>query len=120
RRRAVGEPRRRAPPGGRGLRAGAHPPAARARRPAPPAGGRGPDRRPEEGRQEEAIVKPRVKRAAPRAKDVEVQVGSRRLVLKNLDKVFYPKAGFTKGDVIDYYARIAAVLLPHLRDRALT
>jgi bifunctional non-homologous end joining protein LigD len=50
----------------------------------------------------------------------EVVVEGRRLKLTNLDKVMYPKAGFTKGDVIDYYRRIAPVLLPHLEDRALT
>ena len=44
----------------------------------------------------------------------------RRIKLTNLDKVMYPKVGFTKGDVIDYYRRIAPVLLPHLQDRALT
>jgi bifunctional non-homologous end joining protein LigD len=65
-------------------------------------------------------VKPRAKRPAASAAGVEVQVGGHRLVLKNLDKVFYPEAGFTKRDVIDYYARIAPVLVPHLRDRALT
>ncbi len=40
--------------------------------------------------------------------------------MTNLDKVLYPQSGFTKGEVIDYYARIAPALLPHLRDRALT
>jgi len=47
----------------------------------------------------------------------EVQIQGKRLVLSNLDKVLYPKAGFTKGQVLDYYLRIAPVLLPHLRDR---
>ena len=51
---------------------------------------------------------------------VEVQVGERRLSLSNLDKVIYPAVGFTKGQVIDYYTRVAPVLLPHLRDRPLT
>jgi len=51
---------------------------------------------------------------------VEVEVEGRRLSLSNLDKVMYPKTGFTKGQVIDYYTRIAPVLLPHLRDRPLT
>jgi bifunctional non-homologous end joining protein LigD len=51
---------------------------------------------------------------------VEVQVGERQLSLSNLDKVMYPDVGFTKGQVIDYYTRIAPVLLPHLRDRPLT
>jgi bifunctional non-homologous end joining protein LigD len=47
-------------------------------------------------------------------------IQGKRLKLSNLDKVFYPKAGFTKGEVIDYYLRIAPALLPHLRDRPLT
>jgi bifunctional non-homologous end joining protein LigD len=51
---------------------------------------------------------------------VEVQVGERQLSLSNLDKIMYPEVGFTKGQVIDYYTRIAPVLLPHLRDRPLT
>jgi bifunctional non-homologous end joining protein LigD len=51
---------------------------------------------------------------------VETEVEGRRLTLSNLDKVLYPATGFTKADVIDYYARIAPVMLPHLRDRPLT
>jgi len=51
---------------------------------------------------------------------VEVEVGGRALRLSNLDKVLYPKAGFTKGQVIDYYTRVSPALLPHLRDRPLT
>ncbi len=51
---------------------------------------------------------------------IAVEVDGRRIVLGNLDKVFYPQAGFTKGDVVDYYARIAPALIPHLRDRPLT
>jgi bifunctional non-homologous end joining protein LigD len=51
---------------------------------------------------------------------VEVAVEGRTLSLSNLDKVLYPIPGFTKGQVIDYYTRIAPVLLPHLRDRPLT
>jgi bifunctional non-homologous end joining protein LigD len=54
------------------------------------------------------------------ARAVEVEVEGRRLKLSNLDKVFYPAVGFTKGQVIDYYRRIAPALLPHLRDRPLT
>jgi bifunctional non-homologous end joining protein LigD len=53
-------------------------------------------------------------------KKVAVQVDGRTLTLTNLDKVLYPETGFTKGEVIDYYTRIAPVLLPHLRGRALT
>jgi len=44
-------------------------------------------------------------------------VGGREIQLSNLDKVFYPDAGVTKGDVIDYYARVAEVMLPHREDR---
>jgi bifunctional non-homologous end joining protein LigD len=51
---------------------------------------------------------------------MEVEVEGRTLSLSNLDKVFYPATGFTKGQVIDYYTRIAPVLLPHLRGRHLT
>ena len=51
---------------------------------------------------------------------IRVNVDGRELELSNLDKVLYPAAGFTKGEVIDYYTRIAPVLLPHLRDRPLT
>jgi bifunctional non-homologous end joining protein LigD len=49
-----------------------------------------------------------------------VSIGGRDLELSNLDKVMYPAAGFTKGEVIDYYTRIAPVMLPHLADRAVT
>jgi bifunctional non-homologous end joining protein LigD len=47
-------------------------------------------------------------------------VDGRPLRLSNLDKVLYPATGFTKGEVIDYYTRIAPVILPHLADRPLT
>lgn len=49
-----------------------------------------------------------------------VEVGGRQLTLSNLDKVLYPEAAFTKAEVIDYYARIAPTMLPHLGGRALT
>jgi bifunctional non-homologous end joining protein LigD len=51
---------------------------------------------------------------------MEVDVQGRQLKLSNLDKVMYPAVGFTKGHVIDYYTRIAPVMLGHLRDRPLT
>src|SRR5438874_8484126 len=50
----------------------------------------------------------------------EVRIGTRQLRLVNLEKVLYPQARFTKAQVIEYYAAIAKVLLPHLRDRPLT
>ena len=49
-----------------------------------------------------------------------VEVEGKRLNLSNLDKVLYPVTGFTKGKVIDYYARIAPALLPHLSGRPVT
>src|ERR1700757_158323 len=49
-----------------------------------------------------------------------VSTGGRRLRLTHWDKVLYPATGFTKGDLIAYYARIAPALLPHLADRLLT
>jgi len=49
----------------------------------------------------------------------EVQIGGRRLTLSNFAKVLYP-SGFTKGEVIDYYTRIADVMVPHLAHRCLT
>jgi bifunctional non-homologous end joining protein LigD len=56
----------------------------------------------------------------PPATRVEVEVEGRRLSLSNLDKVMYPAVGFTKGQVIDYYTRVAPAVLPHLRNRPLT
>ena len=56
----------------------------------------------------------------PQPKRVEVTVGDVPVSLSNLDKLMYPQAGFTKGHVIEYYTRIAPVLLPHLRARPLT
>ena len=54
------------------------------------------------------------------SKHVTVDVDGRRLKVSNLDKVLYPETGFRKGEVIDYYVRIAPVLLPHITDRPLT
>ena len=52
--------------------------------------------------------------------EVRVDVEGRTLKLSNLDKVLYPRTGTTKGEVLNYYAQVADVLLPHLADRALT
>ena len=52
--------------------------------------------------------------------DFVTRVGGRTLTLTNLDKVLFPSVGFTKAEVIDYYLRIAPVMLPHIRDRAMT
>jgi bifunctional non-homologous end joining protein LigD len=50
----------------------------------------------------------------------QVEVDGRELRLTNLDKVLYPRAGFTKGEVVDYYAKVAPAIVPHLKGRALT
>jgi len=50
----------------------------------------------------------------------QLVVEGKKLSVSNLDKVLYPKVGFTKGQVIDYFIRVAPVLLPHLKDRPLT
>jgi bifunctional non-homologous end joining protein LigD len=54
------------------------------------------------------------------ANAVVAEVGGREVKLSNLDKVLYPEVGFAKRDVIEYFARIAPTVLPHLEDRALT
>ena len=90
------------------------------------AGGRGPVRQPDAGR---PAALPALRAAAAR-QDARgdrrcltgcgSHIDGRELELSNLDKVLYPEVGFTKGEIIDYYVRVAAVLLPHLRDRPLT
>ena len=86
--------------------------------------------RPHRGKAAEATAKPAKKRRPASASppdqpmaagdDVDVEVDGRQLKLSNLDKVLYPEVGFTKGEVIDYYARIAPVMLAHLGDRGVT
>jgi bifunctional non-homologous end joining protein LigD len=49
-----------------------------------------------------------------------VEIDGKHLQLTNLEKVLYPATGFTKGQVIDYYARIAPVLIPQLAGRPVT
>jgi bifunctional non-homologous end joining protein LigD len=51
---------------------------------------------------------------------VDARLDGRRLRLTNLDKVLYPEAGFTKGEALDYYARVAPALLPYLAGRPMT
>jgi bifunctional non-homologous end joining protein LigD len=54
------------------------------------------------------------------SENVDVEIGGRQLRLSNLDKVLWPEVGFTKGQMIDYYARIAGVMVPHLEGRMVT
>jgi bifunctional non-homologous end joining protein LigD len=50
----------------------------------------------------------------------QVEVDGRELKLTNLDKILYPATGFTKGEMIDYYAKVAGAIVPHLAGRAVT
>jgi bifunctional non-homologous end joining protein LigD len=54
------------------------------------------------------------------AKKTTLDVGGMPVEVSNLDKIFYPKTGFTKGEVIDYYVRVSPYLLPHLKNRPIT
>lgn len=54
------------------------------------------------------------------AKAQQVEVDGRELKLTNLDKVLYPEAGFSKGEMVDYYAKVADAIVPHLSGRAVT
>jgi bifunctional non-homologous end joining protein LigD len=67
-------------------------------------------------RDDKAPEEVRVERPTER----EIRRSNRALRLTNLDKVFWPDEGLTKGDLIDYYEQVASVLLPHLRDRPFT
>lgn len=58
--------------------------------------------------------------SSPRKSGETLQINGRTVAVSRLDKVFYPKNGFTKAQLIDYYIRISPVLLPHLKDRPLT
>ena len=53
-------------------------------------------------------------------KKEQIEVEGRELTISNLDKVFYPESGYTKGQVIAFYSQIAEAIIPHLRDRPLT
>ena len=61
-----------------------------------------------------------VRREEPEPVSGEVRKGSRTLKLSNLDKVFFPQDGLTKGDLLAFYRNVAPVLVPHLRDRPFT
>ncbi|HEX5963252.1 MAG TPA: hypothetical protein VFY42_05975, partial [Gemmatimonadales bacterium] len=55
----------------------------------------------------------------PESENVSLRVGGREAQLTNLDKVFWPELGYTKRDLLQYYADVARALLPHLQDRAM-
>jgi bifunctional non-homologous end joining protein LigD len=54
---------------------------------------------------------------APEA--AQLEVGGRRLAIKNLDRVIFPGTGTTKAEVLDYYVKVGETMLPHLRERLL-
>ena len=54
------------------------------------------------------------------AGETQLEVDGVGVNVSNLSKVFYPKTGFTKGQMIDYYIRVSKYLLPHLRNRPIT
>lgn len=72
-----------------------------------------------DAKKDEWLVRRKGDRPKP-SEPVVVRVADRHLRLTNLEKVLYPEDGFTKGEVIDYYNRIAHVILPHLADRPVT
>ena len=55
----------------------------------------------------------------PEAGNANLEIDDREVRLTNLDKLFWPERGITKGHLIQYYADVAPVLLPHIRDRAM-
>ena len=55
----------------------------------------------------------------PASGSVSLTVEKKEVRLTNLDKPFWPELGITKGDLIQYYADVAPLLLPHIRDRAM-
>jgi bifunctional non-homologous end joining protein LigD len=75
---------------------------------------------PPRGRRARATRTGRRTRLVPSDRDnAVVEVEGRRIGLTNLQKVFWPDLGITKGDLIQYYADVSAVLLPHIRGRAM-
>lgn len=50
----------------------------------------------------------------------EIEIDGRKIPVSNLEKILFPATGYTKGQVIDYYTRVAPFILPHLKDRPVT
>jgi bifunctional non-homologous end joining protein LigD len=104
-------------------RARARRPAKRSRSPAAPPRPAAPDSAPEPARAPGGAARgpePIFEDVRPMRGGYQVRIEGRELRLSNYDKVLFPATGFTKGDMIEYYARVAPVILPHLRDRPLT
>lgn len=64
--------------------------------------------------------KPPAEVVRERPKQIELHLGGHTLAIRNLDKMFWPDDGITKGDLVEYYGAIAPAILPHLRDRPFT
>jgi bifunctional non-homologous end joining protein LigD len=71
-------------------------------------------------REDKPATEVELERLPTKGRKTKVTVAGRELALSNLDKVLYPETGTTKGQVVDYYARVAEAVLPHLRGRPLT
>ena len=74
---------------------------------------------PDAGSRSDARVQRDAIAIPPEANSAELQIGDRRVRLTNLDKVFWPRLGLTKRDLLQYYADVAFALLPHLAGRAM-
>ncbi len=64
-----------------------------------------------------AAARPSSKKGGAKKGEESVVIDGQKLILTNLDKVFWPEEGYTKGDVVDYYRKMAPVILPYLTDR---
>ena len=71
----------------------------------------------EEAASEDASEDPQI---IPDAKEASLEIGRHTLKFTNLKKVYYPDEGYTKRDVLNYYAGVARLILPHLKDRPLS
>ena len=65
----------------------------------------------------EKIAEPSKAENTKAKKDIEINSGGHKLKITNLNKIYWPEEGYTKGDVIDYYQQIAPYILPYLKDR---
>lgn len=82
-----------------------------------------PDRNPHLVTRREAVPEPAAPRRRFRSADpptVKLEIGGKALSLTNLEKVYWPRDGYTKGDMIAYYRDVAPVVLPYLKDRPLS
>jgi bifunctional non-homologous end joining protein LigD len=70
-----------------------------------------------DGKESEETTKSGGRKASAHQKERIVVIDGNRLELTNLNKVFWPEEGYTKGDVIEYYRKVARCILPHLQDR---